>query len=217
MAEKITLKVDPRTLTGRKVKLLRRQGLVPANIFGTKTKSTAVEVKADQFMKTFRQAGETNLVYLTVGDEKDARPVLISSVQLHPVTDVPLHVDFHQVDLKQKVTANIPVELVGESPAVEDLGGVLVQLVNEIEVEALPTDLPEKFEIDLSALKAIGDAIAIKDLKVDADKIEIKNDPELQIVQAQEPQPEEEEVVAEEAAPAEGEAAQPAEEPAASE
>lgn len=203
----ITLNVSPRTLAGRKVKQLRRQGIVPANVFGSKTKSIAVQVSADVFKKVFAEAGETSLVYLTVGDEKTARPVLIASVQIHPVTDAPLHIDFHQVDLTQKVTADIPVELVGEAPAEKELGATIVQLVNELEVEALPTDLPEKFEIDLSSLKAFGDMISVKDVKVDAAKVEIKNDPELQIVQAQEPQKEEEVVpeAAESAAGGEGE------------
>ena len=192
---KITLKVEPRTLIGRKVKSLRRQNLVPANIFGSKTKSLSVQVPLDVFSKVSKAAGETNLVYLTVEGEDKPRPVLISAVQLHPVTDVALHVDFHQVDLTQKVTANIPLEFIGTSPAIADLGGVLVQLANEIEVEALPTDLPDKFEIDLGALKELGDSISVKDVKVDTTKIEIKTDPELQLVQAQEPQPEEEVVV----------------------
>ena len=98
---------------------------------------------------TVHQNHKTGVVELQLKGETKVRPVLIHNVQLHPVTDQPLHADFYQVSLKEKVTTEIPVELVGESPAVKEQAGVLTQPLSEVEVEALPTELPDKFEEDI--------------------------------------------------------------------
>lgn len=202
MASKIVLPVTARTLTGRQVKTLRRQGIIPANVFGKKIKSFAVQVDAKTFAKTYTQTGETSLIYLTLSDKKE-HPVLISALQKHPVTGELLHIDFRQVILTEKVKAMIPLLLEGESPAVKDKNGVLVQAVNEIEVEALPTDFPEHFILDISSLNEIGDSLLFKDLAYDSQKLTFEFNPEdtLVTIKAQE---EEKVEVAE--APAEGEA-----------
>lgn len=207
---KATLSVNKRTILGRKIATLRRQGILPGNIFGKKTDSVAIQLPIDQFKTLFKQAGETSIVYLTLEDEKKTRPVLIANVQRHPVTEEPLHVDFHQVDLSEKTTATVPVVLVGESPAEKDQGAVLVQTINELEVEALPTDLPDMLKIDIATLTEIGQSKAVKDIVVDTEKVTIKAEPEEVIVMAQEPQKEEEVAPA----PAEGEVAAPTEAPA---
>jgi len=103
----------------------------------------------------FQAAGETGLVQLTVEGEEKVRPVLIHRVQLDPVTDRLVHVDFHQVDLKETLIAKVPVELVGEAPAAKQGLGILIQPIAEVEVEALPTDLPEKFEVEVCGLAAV--------------------------------------------------------------
>lgn len=197
--QEFNLEVQPRQITGRKVKTLRRQNIVPGNVFGNKIKSVAVQVNQDEFLKVFSTAGETSIVELTIEGKKE-NPVLITNVHKDPVTDQILHVDFRQIDLTQKVTANIPLELTGVAPAAEELDAVIVQLLNEVEVEALPTDLPDHLEVNIESLKEFNDSIAVKDIKV-SDKVEIKNDPEQPVVQAQEPKEEE----IEEPAPAEGE------------
>lgn len=207
---KVNLSVNKRSIFGRRIASLRRQGILPGNIFGKKTESLAIQLPMDKFNSVFKQAGETSIVYLTVDDEKKTRPVLISNLQRHPVTEQPLHVDFHQVDLTEKTTATVPVVLVGESPAEKDHGAVLVQVLSELEVEALPTDLPEKLEIDIATMTEIGQSKAVKDIVVDTEKVTIKAEPEEVVVMAQEPQKEEEVV----APAAEGEAAQTAETPA---
>lgn len=203
------LTAQKRSVFGRKIKGLRRAGILPANIFGKKIKSLAVQVKQDEFDKVFAEAGETGLVELKVGDA--VHPVLIHNLQTNPVTDQPLHADFLEVNLKEKVTATVPVELVGEAPA-EKEGGVIVQQMHEVEVEALPTDLPEKIEVDISLLSEIDQAIKAGELKVDKTKVEVKEDPE-RIVVSVAPPAKEEEVspppAAEEAVPAEGEAPAP--------
>ena len=109
---------------------------------------------------------------------QEVRPVLVHNLQVNPKSDEPVHVDFLQVDLKAKVSAEVPVELVGESPAEKQGIGTVVQQINEIEVEALPTDLPEKFEVNVEGLSEVDQAIYVKDLKVDRTKVELKSDPE---------------------------------------
>lgn len=163
--EKLTLTVEKRKITGRKVKTLRREGILPANIYGRNVKSLAVQVDLKSFLPILKEAGETGLVQLKVAGEKNLRPVLIHNVQFHPVDDQPLHADFYQVDLKEKVTAKIPIELIGESPAVKEKVGILIQPLSEVEVEALPADLPEKISLDISSLKAVDDTITVANLK----------------------------------------------------
>ena len=165
------LKIEKRKVSGRKVKNLRAEGLVPANIFGKSVKSLSIQTKLADFEDTFKEAGETSIIELLLGSEK--RAVLISNVQYDPITDKVIHIDFHQVNLKEKTTAQVPVMLVGESPAEKQNLGTAVQYINEIEVEALPMDLPEKFEVDISGLEEVDSAVLVKDLKYDKAKIEI--------------------------------------------
>lgn len=191
--DKHTLKAEKRKILGQKVKTLRKEGVLPANIYGKKVKSLAIQIPMNEFEKVYKEAGETGIIEIAVDSSK--RPVLINNVQVHPVTDIPIHVDFLQIDLKEKVTADVPVDLIGESPAEKSGLGTVVQQINEIEVEALPTDLPEKFEVDLSKLTKVDMAVLVKDLDVDKKKVEIKSDVE-QILVKVEPPRKEEEVVA---------------------
>ena len=186
---KIELKANKRKITGRKVNSLRRQGLLPGNIYGKKIKSEEVQVNLKEFKKVFETAGETGLVELAVGSEK--KPVLIHEVQLHPVSDEPIHVDFLQVDLKVKVTATVPVEVEGESPAEKSGIGTVVQQLSEIEVEALPADLPEKFVVDATKLAEVDQVVKVLDLAYDKAKVEIKTDSEAIVVKVEPPQKEE--------------------------
>lgn len=197
MADKITLQAQARSLTGRKVKTLRKQGILPINIFGKKVKSTSAQVSYQEFDKVFAEAGETQIVELKL--EKDIRPVLVSNIQRHPVTGDYVHVDFHQIDLKEKVTATVPVEIVGEAPAEKEAIGIMVQQLNEVEVEALPTDLPENLIADVSGLAEVDAAVFVKDLKVDASKVKVLTDAESIVVKIEEPQKEEEPLPAPEA------------------
>jgi len=192
MAKSPTLSVEKRKVTGRKVKTLRSKGILPANVYGKAVKSVAVSAPVGDFQKTYKQVGETGLVDIKVKSESKVRPCLITDVHLHPVTDLPLHADFRQVDLTQKVTANVPLEVTGESLAVKEKGAVLISLFDEIEVEALPTDLPDKLTVDISGLKEFNDSILVKDLKIDKSKVKIQMEPKEAIVMVQEPKEEEE-------------------------
>lgn len=186
------LAVSKREMTGRKIKALRRIGILPANIFGKKFPSQSIQIDYKEFTKLFDKAGETNVVYLTL-DKKEI-PVLIHHIQSDPVEDTVLHVDFLHVDLTQKVTAQVPVVLEGESEA-EKLGlGTVVQYIDEVEVECLPADIPDSVKADVTVLKTLEDVILVKDLKVSA-KVEIKNDPEQMLAKIEEAQKEEEVVV----------------------
>ncbi|HJX59347.1 hypothetical protein A2V61_03955 [Candidatus Woesebacteria bacterium RBG_19FT_COMBO_47_8] len=212
--DKITLNAEKRKVFGRKVKNLRGTGILPCNVYGKKIKSEALSVNTADFIEVFGKSGETALVTLVIKNGKtEEKAVLISNVQLDPRSDKPIHADFHQVDLKEKVTAEVPVELNGESPAEKQSLGTVVQYIDEIEVTALPTDLPEKFTLDISVLAEVDQAIYIKDLQVDKGKVELKADPETILVKVEPPQKEEviappaEEVVPEGEAPVEGEAA----------
>lgn len=194
------LVANTRTIFGRKTKQLRKKGLVPANIFGKKMKSLAIELESRVLLDTMRQAGETGLIHLKIKGDDKAHPVLVSGYAQDPVTDQMLHVDFHEVDLKQKTTATVPLKAVGESEAVKS-GMVLVMFKNELDVEALPTDLPDVIEVDISGLTEVGATILAKDLKFDRSKVTVEIGDEEPIATIQEPA--KEEVV--EAAPAEGE------------
>jgi len=199
---KITLKSEKRDLFGRKVNRLRKEGKIPANVFGKKIKSEALTVDRKEFDEVYKKAGETQIVDLT------GKPVLVTNVQVDPVSGDYLHVDFRQVDLTEKITAMVPVELEGESPAEKQNLGVVVQQVHEIEVEALPADLPEKIVVDQATLLEVDQAIYVKDLKIGS-KVEVKTDGESIVVKVEPPQ--KEEVIEVAPVPAEGEVAIPAE------
>lgn len=190
------LEVASRQAKGNANKRLRKQGLVPANVYGKGVESTAVEVDLKKFQSTYEKAGETGVVNLVVDDHKPV-PVLINELFYHPVTGELLHVDFRQVNLKQKITTNVPIEFVGESQAVKQEGATLIVNLEEVEVEALPTEIPESFVVDVAVLVAPGDMITVADLKP-APGVEILDDPETVVAQAQEAREEVEEVVAEE-------------------
>lgn len=164
--KRLNLNVEKRKVSGKKVKNLRRQAILPANIYGKHIKSLAVQLSFKDFEKVFKEVGETGLVELSVAGEEKIRPALIHNVQLDPRTSQPLHTDFFQVDLKEKVTTMVPVEIVGEAVAVKDKKGVLLHTLNEIEIEALPADLPEKLEVDTSLMAEVDQEIKVGDLKV---------------------------------------------------
>ena len=175
MATALKLTAKKRTIIGRKVKQLRRQKLLPGNVFGKDVKSLSVELPLKEFETVFKTAGETNIIELLVEKEAKPRPVLIGKIQVDPVSDVYLHVDFRQVDLSKKVTVAVPVELKGEAPAVVK-GGVLVKLINEVEIEVLPKDWPDRLSLDVSGLEEVGQGLSLKDIKVDAAKVKLVAD-----------------------------------------
>jgi len=164
--EKTILKAEIRQVFGKKVKNIRKKGLIPANIFGKDFKSQAITINAKEFYKVYKKVKETGVLYLEI--ENKNLPVLIASLQKHPVNNQILHVDFKKVDLTQKTQAEVPVEIVGQSPAVLEKGGVLLILTQSLLVEALPEEIPQSIKIDISNLNEIGQEIKVADLLTSA-------------------------------------------------
>ena len=202
--EKLSLAAKKRDILGKQVKNLRASGELPGNVYGKGIASTAVTVTERPFRETLRAAGETGVVYLAIEGEEAPRPVLIHGVQKDPVTAAPFHVDFYQVNLKEKTTANVPVVLTGENELEKRGEGLILQALNEVEVEALPTDIPHEFTVDVSILTEIGQTIKVSDLGYDHEKVEVKTDPEQSVLVMQTAEMKEEEVPVEEAATEEG-------------
>ena len=141
---------------------LRKSGSIPAVFYGHKEPSTPISVSLNEFTKVWDEAGESSVVTLKgEGVELDA---LIQSIDLHPVTGVPLHADFYVLEKGKKVQVGIPLEFTGVSPAVKDLAGTLVKVLHEIEIEALPKDLPHNLTVDISALTTLESQILAKDI-----------------------------------------------------
>lgn len=209
------LKVAPREVIGKKVKVLRLGGLTPANIYGHNVESQAIQVATEELKQVLKSAGRNEIVYLRL-DGDDPRPTFVRDVQQHPVTDVILHVDFLQISLREKVRADVPIHLVGVSPAVDTFGGILMHGLDHVTVEALPTEVPSSLEIDVSPLAEINQALHVSDLDV-PDGVTLLTDVEQVIAKVAPPAVEPIEEVPEEEAAEEGEAAPEGEEEAAQE
>ena len=170
MSKKITFTAQKRDTFGKKTKNLRSQGIIPANVHGDIDKPISIAFPKNSFNTLYQEVGDTGLFYLTIeGDGKDL-PVLVDGATFHPVSDELLHVVLKKVNLKEKITAQVPVELVGENTI---SGAVVVAVMDSVEVEALPTDLPEKFEIDISKLTEIGQSVTYQDLDYDKNLVSL--------------------------------------------
>ena len=172
------LSVKKRDIHGKKVKNLRAQGLVPAVIYGKHVKAESISCVKNDLLKVYKACWYSTPVELT-GDVDHL--VLINSLQLDPVSDEIISADFLAVSRTEKVAAKIPVVTFGESQLEKLNEGKIMKVRDEVEVEALPQDLPSKFEIDISVLETVNDVFFIKDLKV-SDKVTILDDPELPIL-----------------------------------
>ena len=164
---------ENRTQLGKKSKKLRLDRKLPAVVFSKGVESLPLTVDYNQFVKVVDEAGETTLVDLKHSGISEK--VLIKDLQLDPVTGNPIHASFQKVNLKEKITADIPVEIVGEekNELIKSGEGLVLQLLNEITVEALPTDLPHKFEVDVSKITEVGEGLKISDLEYDREKVEL--------------------------------------------
>ncbi len=164
----ILLEAKKREISGKAVKKLRKQGIMPAILYGHGINPVPVQVPREQFLKIFRKAGENTIFKLVIRDEKleDVRDVLIHDVEFDPLDGLPIHADFYQVRLDEKVTVSVPLVFIGESPAVKNEGGILVKALQELEIEALPKDIPEEIKVDISKLLTFEDAIYVKDLDI---------------------------------------------------
>jgi large subunit ribosomal protein L25 len=214
MPDTTVLEITPRTELRKQNRGLRTAGGVPGIVYGHRVAPISVTPPRREFERAFHRVGRTQLLDLKIDGEGSSRKVLVREVQYDPRGGGVLHVDFYQVNLREKITADVPVVLVGESPAVQRRDGELQQNVNSLRVSCLPADIPEHVEVDVSGLEAVDDAIRVGQLNVPAE-VEILNDPEELVVKiAVIREVEEEEPVAvegEEGEGAEGEAAEGAE------
>jgi len=182
------LQVQKREIIGKKVKGLRKQGLIPAELYGHNIENTHLSVPAKDFLKIFKEAGESTIINLKFEDKE--LPVLIYDVITDPVDDQILHIDFYQVKMDEKITTSIPLEFIGEAPAVKEKGGILIKAMHEIEVEALPADLPHNIKVNLKVLSEIGKSIYVKDLEVPKG-VKVLIEPETVVATVTEPAKEE--------------------------
>jgi large subunit ribosomal protein L25 len=147
---------------GEDLETMRKSGVFPAVFYGPKEKSSSIKIKENEFIKIYKEAGESGIVYLQIdGDEHET---LIHDVQFDAVTLRPLHADFYVIEKGKKVVVNIPLNFIGESVAEKTLGGVLVKVMHELEIEAMPKDLPHELDVDISSLVDFESQILAKDI-----------------------------------------------------
>ncbi len=159
-----TYSVEPRTTLGKRVARLRRQGVLPANIFGRGIESVAVQIGERAVRDLLHSHGLNTLISLEIAGENSPRPVVVRDVGRHPVTRAPLHLDFYQVDLERTITGSVPIQIVGESLAVRDLGGLLLVGADSVQIEALPADMPNNVAVSIEGLVELDDEITVGDI-----------------------------------------------------
>lgn len=195
-----TLKLSPRTVTGKKVNRLRRQGIVPVHVYGTGAESLAAQVEDQTITRLLPQVGSNIPVSVEVEGQEGADICFVREVQRHPVSESVLHVDFLRLDVTQTVTAEVPIVLEGTAPGVTQMGGVLLQNLQSLLVEALPMEMPAAFHIDISPLVDFEVTIIVGDVETSGE-ISILNDPDALVVRVTAPRievVEEEEIEGEE-------------------
>jgi len=191
--ETLELKADVREATGRRVKALRQEGLVPAVLYGhtDHTDPTLLQIEAKPLGKVLREAGTHQLVGLKIGNKKPV-VTLARDIQRDVIRHNYLHVDFYAVKMDEKVTAQVPLVIVGVSPAVKDQGGILTQGMDEIEIECLPADLISAIEVNVEGLLEFNDSISVSDLAVPS-SVTVLSDPDSMVAKVEPPRLEEEE------------------------
>jgi large subunit ribosomal protein L25 len=160
----IKLSAKIRKEAGRGNNALREADRIPAVVYGHKVKNILLDVDYKDFQKVLREAGESSLIELDVEGEKEKKPVLIHELQKDPVSDRFIHIDFFQASLKEEVQVKVPLIFEGTSLAVKDLGGTLVKSISELEVRALPQNLPHEIKVSVDSLNTLEDHILVKDL-----------------------------------------------------
>lgn len=188
--DKILLKAKKREVFGRKTNKVRKAGMTPAVIYGKGFPSQSLWVDTMDLGKLLKKAGESTIIELDLS-EKEKHNVVINEIQKDPVRGDYLHIDFFKVRMDEKIEKEIRFEFVGESPAVKELGGILVKSLDELPIKCFPADLPSEIKVDISVLKTFEDRISVSDLAL-SDKIEIMIDPETVVATVDEPRSQEE-------------------------
>jgi large subunit ribosomal protein L25 len=199
--DRIQLSAEPRSVVGKKVRFLRRQGLVPGNVYGHAA-STAVQVAEREAELTIKRAGRTHLVTLNLNGGEPTT-VLVKNWQRHPFRGNLLHVDFYRIAMTETLRVDLPLRIVGEAPGVRATGGSLFQPISTVQIECLPGDLPQAIEVDISVLVDLDAAVHVSDLTI-PESVTLLTDPGEVVARLMPPTVEPEP----EAAPAEAEAAE---------
>jgi len=173
--EEIELRTQKREVRGKQVKQLRGQGVVPAILYGHKREPLPLQIEERSLRRVLERAGSHHLITLRVEDDNEPRMSLAREVQLDPITHALLHVDFYEVVMTEKITTEVPLVFIGQSPVVERKEGILVRGLDSVEVECLPSNLVESIEVNLEDLVEIDQAILVRNLIVDGD-VEILTD-----------------------------------------
>ena len=179
--EKVIIQAEKRSVIGKQVKALRREGKLPAVIYGHHLDPISIVLDMHDASRTLAKASSSTLV--TIELEGKQYPTLVREKQLDYIRNSPIHVDFLAVSMTEKLTANVAVHIEGEAPAVKDFGAILVTGLTELEVECLAADLPERFTVDVSGLTEISSGVYVKDV-VAPEGVEILSDLEEMIVVA---------------------------------
>lgn len=188
----LTLNAERRTKIG-KVDSLRKAGFLPAVYYGHKEAATAIQIKKSEFVKAWKEAGESTVVTIHTNEvDVDA---LINAVDIDPVTGEPRHADFYVFEKGHKVEIAVPIEFIGISPAVKDKGAVLMKILHELKVKAEPSNLPHQIDVDISLLVEFGDHIMAKDIVLPKG-VELEENPEEVVANVSEPKEEKEEEIA---------------------
>ena len=167
------LSATKREKLGKIVKTLRVEGSIPAVVYGKGFENLNVTLNLKEFKKVYKEAGHSSVVDLAIDGQEESLKVLITDLQEEPIKNEFIHVDFHKVDLSQKTTAEVPVEVTGLSPIVKSGEGILLTLLSKLEVEALPLDLPHQILVDVTPLEKIGDGITVAQLPIDHSKVTV--------------------------------------------
>ncbi len=169
------LKVSPRDIKGKKVRFLRREGITPINLYGPNIESVSLQADTVAVKNLLAKMGRNAIITLKIEGEKKSKKALLRDVQRDPLNGMLLHVDLFQADMKQKIRADVPITFVGEAPAARSRRGILIENLTSLHIEALPADLPQHIDVDLSVLVELEQAIHVRDMKL-ADGIEVLND-----------------------------------------
>jgi len=161
------IQAELRTIFGKKVKTLRQEGKIPAEVYGREADNLSIQIDEKSLRKVLSGAGSTNLIAISVDGQRPLM-ALARNIQYSPIKKSLLHVDFYTVIMTETVSVTIPLVIVGESKLVKDEGGTLVTGLNSLDIEALPADLPETVEVDISQLKSFSDSISVADLAIPA-------------------------------------------------
>ena len=195
--ERPSITLSNRQVIGKKVKALRREGFIPVHYYGSGIESLSLQAFGTTLRKVVDEAGANIPVQVDVEGTAGSDICFVREVQWHPVNGSLLHVDFMRVDVTERVTAEVPVVLTGQSEAVRELGGVIIQPFQTLPVDALPLDMPEAVTIDVTSLREFGDAIRVGEIELEGDVVILRDDDDL-LVTVQQPRVEEEETVTDE-------------------